>query len=373
MTKDRHKQFDASRETAWSNRVYLTNKDESFLQKRERKSIDYNLLEAKAPFPKNALIELTSACNHKCIFCMNPRMKRKPKKLDLDIFEKFATDAAELGLEEIGFYTTGEPLVSKNLKNFIKISADAGIGYIYITTNGALANIEKMKSLIDSGLNSVKFSINAGTRETYKLIHGKDDFDKVLKNIRDLKNFRDTEAKHVKLMASFVATSFSDNEVGIWKELILPHVDDAKIMGVHGQMGQSLEYLHLIESKFTTSYPEEGSAKPCHMLWDRIHLTQEGYLTLCCVDYENSLTYADLNESTLKEAWNSPIIQDMRKRHLDKNLKGTLCHNCLYGAEEPFSPLSTIGNSNTTRLNERGEKDVANRIEQLARIDSDRR
>ena len=120
----------------------------SFLKERERKSLDLDSLQRTAPFPKNALIEITSACNHKCIFCANPRMKRKAQNLDETIFTKFAKDAAKLGLEEIGFYTTGEPLVSKHLESFIKISADAGIDYIYITTNGALANIEKMKKLI---------------------------------------------------------------------------------------------------------------------------------------------------------------------------------------------------------------------------------
>ena len=27
--------------------------------------------------PKNALIELTNVCNHACVFCTNPMMKRK--------------------------------------------------------------------------------------------------------------------------------------------------------------------------------------------------------------------------------------------------------------------------------------------------------
>ena len=372
MTKNKVKQYKTKNETAWSNRVYLTNKKESFLRSRERKSLDYDSLEKVAPFPKNALIELTSACNHRCIFCTNPRMNRRRQRMSEDVFKNFVTEAYDLGLEEIGFYTTGEPLVSRDLENFIRMSAEIGVGYIYITTNGALANIEKMKNLIDAGLNSIKFSINAGTREAYKLIHGKDDFDKVLKNIRDLKIYRDSEAPHVRLMASFVSTSFSDDEIDIWKEVVLPYVDDAKIMGAHGQMGQSLEYMSLIESRFRTSYPDLGKAKPCHMLWDRIHLTQEGYLTLCCVDYENVLTYADLNETTLKEAWNNNLIQQMRQKHLDQNLCGTLCHNCMYGVPEPFEPISDIFDSKNTRENIRGAQDVAKRIQELVNLKNDR-
>ena len=31
--------------------------------------------------PKNALVELTNACNHACIFCYNPEMKRSISRI----------------------------------------------------------------------------------------------------------------------------------------------------------------------------------------------------------------------------------------------------------------------------------------------------
>ena len=363
----KNKEYKTKNETRWSNRVYVTNTEDSFLRERERnKKTDHETLTRIADFPKNALIELSSGCNHFCVFCASPRMKRKVRNMGEEFFKNFVQEAVELGLEEIGFYTTGEPLVIRNLENFVKMSSDAGVGYIYITTNGALADIEKMKKLIAAGLSSVKFSINAGTRETYRLIHGKDDFDKVVKNIRDLKEYRDNHVPHVRLMASFVTTNFSDSEIEAWKEIVVPNVDDAKIMGVHGQMGQAIEQMKLLESGLTTSYPKLGEAKPCHMLWDRIHLTQEGFMTLCCVDYENVLVYADLNETSLKEAWNNNLIQDMRQRHLDKKIKGTLCHNCLYGVKEDFEPISDIWDGKNVKNNKKGVQSVIDRIDELA-------
>jgi len=349
-----------------SKRIYISSNKKSFLKERERNKPKIKDLEEIANFPKNALIELTSACNHSCVFCTNPRMKRAAKQLDINIFKKFLKEAVELGLEEVGFYTTGEPLVRKNLGEFVKLSADFGVSYIYITTNGALASIEKMKELISLGLNSVKFSINAASRETYRLIHGKDDYNKVIKNLRDLRSYRDKYAKHVKLMASFITTKYSENEIDLWKEEILPHVDDAKIVGLHGQAGQSLEQLELLESKLTIGYPEIGHAKPCNMLWDRVHLTQEGFLTFCCVDYENTLTYADLNKTSLKDAWNNDIIVSMRKRHLEQKLEGTLCHNCLYGVNEDYEPITDIRDDSNQKDNKKGQSGAIRRIKELS-------
>ena len=78
-------------------------------------------------------------------------------------------------------------------------------------------------------------------------------------------------------------------------------------------MGQSLDQLSLIASSMTDKMPKAGKAKPCSMLWNRIHLTCEGYLTLCCVDYENSLVYSDLSVDSLETAWHNEVIKEMRK------------------------------------------------------------
>jgi molybdenum cofactor biosynthesis enzyme MoaA len=86
----------------------------------------------------------------------------------------------------VGLYSTGDPFITKNLDQYISIAKNLNIKRVYITTNGALANFDKAKKCIDAGLDSIKFSINAGTKESYKIIHGFDDFEKVKKNVRDI-------------------------------------------------------------------------------------------------------------------------------------------------------------------------------------------
>ena len=52
-----------------------------------------------------------------------------------------------------------------------------------------------MKIAIDNGLDSIKFSIHGGTKDTYKKIHGKDDFDRVIKNLIWVDEYRKTQKK----------------------------------------------------------------------------------------------------------------------------------------------------------------------------------
>lgn len=331
-----------------------------YFKKREKETLGGHSLEIVAPFPKNALIELNSSCNHACVFCTNPRMQRKSSSMSVELFEAIIREAVSLGLSEVGFYTTGEPLMHKNIEQFISIAHDAGVPYIYITTNGALASLDKLKRLISSGLNSIKFSINAGTAETYKLIHGRDDFEKVIGNLRAIKNHIVENELSIRLLSSFIATKYSEHEVEQYISLVSPLVDDYAIIGIGPQGGQSLQELNALRSGLSLPAPELGTAKPCGMLWSRLHLTQEGYFSLCCIDYENNLLYSKYEPGKLMESWNSELMQSMRKRQLEQELEGTLCHNCLYSEEKEFEPLLEL--DFPQKDSTKSKQDVWNRI-----------
>jgi len=349
----------------------FTNKDSSIFKKKVEEI--YNEIDASdlyPPFPKTSLIELSNACNHACVFCTNPRMKRKKGFLNIEIYEKFVRDAIALGLRNVGLYSTGEPFLMKNLNDYIRIAKDAGAGYIYITTNGALATPEKLISAIDAGLNSIKFSVNAGTRETYKLTHGADNFDKVMENIRFVSNYRKEKNIDLTLMASCVLTKYTDDEEEIVKDQLLPLVDDLAFYGVFAQFGQSIDQLDMLRSTMTDSYPELGKASACSMVWNRVHLSCEGYLSMCCGDYENALVYADAKVSSLEDAWHNHVITEMRKRHQAQELDGTLCKNCLYGTKDRVLPITDIAHKDVqTELKSDkaiGVQSVNERISKLA-------
>lgn len=87
-------------------------------------------------------------------------MKRKRKYIDPVLLEKNLKEALELGVIEVGFYTTGESLLDNNLSKYIKLAKNIGYKYIYITTNAILLNNRKIKELADAGIDSIKLSIN---------------------------------------------------------------------------------------------------------------------------------------------------------------------------------------------------------------------
>ncbi len=66
----------------------------------------------------------------------------------------------------------------------------------------------------------------------------------------------------------------------------------------------------------------------CFYPWERIIITFDWSVWICCHDLTTTLELGNLNDSTINEIWNWKIIKDLRKKHIEWNLKGTVCYNC---------------------------------------------
>tara|TARA_B110000027_G_C16117431_1_gene300926 strand:+ start:2810 stop:3877 length:1068 start_codon:yes stop_codon:yes gene_type:complete len=309
--------------------------------------------------PKNALVELTNACNHACIFCHNPVMKRSINSIDINVFKSFVLKGVSEGLEEVGLYSTGEPFMTKNLHQFVKIGKDSGLKRVYITSNGALAKLSKVQESIEAGLDSIKFSINAGSKETYKIIHGQDDFDKVIKNLKDIYYYKNENNIKLQLFCSFVFTDLTKKETISFKKEYQKYFDEEiRFIKAANQGGHTIERSEILTKKIDNDTNNqsnlnlENNFKPCGMLWDRLHLTSEGNLTACCVDYENDLVYKKFSKKEkIIDQFNSEKIANLRERHLNNDLKNTICYNCIYNENSKYSKIDDKVEIDSKKIN----------------------
>ncbi len=282
-------------------------------------------------FPKTLLVEISNVCNHRCVFCAYSKMTRRGKLLEFALLERLLREAYELGAREVGFYSGAEPFTSPDLERSIALAKTLGYVYIFISTNASLATEERLKVCIDNGLNSLKFSINAGDRESYKQIHGRDDFDKVVERVRFCHRYRSQVGADLYLAVSCVVV---DHAIGSniatkdqLQSLLGDLVDEVIFYDANNQNGQMI------------GLADGGITAPCPLPFMQCHVSAEGYLRMCCSDYQNYLSLVDLNHTTLKEAWNAEPFKAMRQRHLDNKLEGTLCYNCIHNTNTPIEPV----------------------------------
>ena len=69
------------------------------------------------------------------------------------------------------------------------------------------------------------------------------------------------------------------------------------------------------------SYNNEVNSitKPCSQLWERIYVWYDGTINPCDFDYKSNLNVGNLNNITIKEAWNNMLYKNLRKNHMNKN------------------------------------------------------
>ena len=255
------------------------------------------------PFPQTIMVEVTNRCNAGCVFCYNQQAKRKRGNVDVQLMERLLPAAYNLGAKKLGLYTTGEPLLSSDIAYFVILAKCAGYEYVYVTTNGISASKDKVDSLLNAGLDSIKFSINAGTPQSYVTTHKVDRFDEVIGNVKTTRELINEGDYKCKVYVSCVTNDVDDfNKL---KHLVNDYVDEIVMLPIGSQGG------------YMTEYPQLCSL-PCPMVFNRIHITYEGYVTACCVDYENDLIMGDYNKDSLKSIWNGKPYTDLRKRHLTK-------------------------------------------------------
>lgn len=310
-------------------------KDLSLQDRVSLKTADRNELYClEPPFPKtNFLMEVSNACNHACIFCAHQKMQRKVGKINQELAFNILQQAYDLGTREVGFYATGEPFLVPELPEYIKKAKEIGYSYVYLTSNGSLAIPEKIRSVIDAGLDSIKFSINAPERELYKFIHGRDDFDKVMEHLRYLYDYRKQIHGEFKIYVTGILTKYTENMQDKYHEIFDGLCDQVVFKFVYNQGGYMPEINDYLRCECDTA-----PRRRCNLPFDAISVTHEGYLSVENADYENMLIVADLNKVSLKDGWYGEKMKEIRRKFIEDDLGGTLCDGCVHRTLKPAKP-----------------------------------
>lgn len=306
----------------------------------ERYSEFYNIVPSDKPsFPRVMLLETTNVCNHACLFCDHSKSTRKPCFIDKELALRIIDEAYTLGSREVGLYMLGEPLADRNLEEYIRHSKDVGYEYVYITTNGSLLDSDRMKSVLSSGLDSIKFSINASNPERYKMIHGRDDYERAIKAVKACAEYREKNELKLYIAVSCVITKYTTDDGEEIKKQLEGYVDEFVILECKNQCGNMNEEIEKYLC-ITNNRSVHEDKEFCFYPYNRVCVTSEGYLTICCTDYRNYLAVEDLSKMSLEEAWNSDRMINIRRRHIENELHGTVCYNCLNKTNEKVMPLN---------------------------------
>jgi pyruvate-formate lyase-activating enzyme len=274
-------------------------------------------LSEKPPFPNKMKIELTARCDLKCYFCSLTYKPRDKGDIKKEQIERVIDEAKELGVRDLGMFWLGESVLVPELPDYVAYAKKVGIEYVFITTNGRMANKARMSRLIDSGVDSIKFSFNAPTRETYKEVTGVDAFDQVVEHIRSTSAVRG-DRKKPKLYASTTYHPDRPQDFQISRALVEPYVDQHYPLPLYG-----------VQRSDERDARKLSDMLPCWSLFTEPHISFEGNMSACFCDHDPRLFMGNVFESGLLGAWHSEKFVELRRKHLAGDAKDSPCSTCI--------------------------------------------
>ncbi len=297
-------------------------------------------LNAVLPAPKSVKIEISPRCNYRCGFCALRTREVQPKwDMDFGLFKRITKEMREAGVEEIGVFYLGESFMNPRLLvdcvSYLK--SEIKMPYVFLTSNASMAFPEAVEECMKAGLDSLKWSVNAADEQQFEKIMGVSRrlFRHALDNIKSAWEVRNRRGYKTGLYASSI--KYDGEQQAKMEQLLTkrvrPYVHQHYWLPLYSmgafatQREEQLGYRPTAGNQGRIGALREPL--PCWSAFTEGHVTAEGKLSACCFDATANWAMGDLNRQSFMNAWNSEPFVRLRAAHLKKEVKGTVCENCI--------------------------------------------
>jgi len=287
-----------------------------------------------AKFPTHVDIEITNKCNLRCVMCPHgfptAEFRKSLGSMDPELAKKVIDEGCKKGLASIKVNWRGEPLIwKKNMRKLISYAKKKGIVDIMMNTNGLLLNNEFSKELIASGLDQISFSVDGTSSKTYESIRQGGNYFNAIGNIERFINIRN-DMKRIKPLVRVQMVKQNDNihEVDAFIKKWTSLVDSITFQD-YTNRGETTGRLNETKDGYHTV-----GRRACPQIWQRIVVTWDGKVVMCCRDWNSENVLGELDYSRgrdLESFWSGKKLKKIRRLHLRRDVdKITACAKCTY-------------------------------------------
>jgi sulfatase maturation enzyme AslB (radical SAM superfamily) len=257
-------------------------------------------------FPLHILIEPSSICNLKCVMCFqsDETFRKKPYSgmMKLELFKKIVDESVENNCKAFTISGRGEPLLNPHIEEMIKYGRGKFFDY-KINTNAMLLNERTAHHILESGITELVISIDSSDPDQYGRIRVGGDFNKVLKNIKKLREVREKNHKgsHINIRVSAVKI-LEEQDMERFSMFWKDHADD-------------VSYTKAIDRWDTYNNPPNKMEMSCQRLWHRFYIWWDGIASPCDYDYKSLLDIGNVKDSKIKDVWLGLKMTTLRHDH----------------------------------------------------------
>jgi len=283
-------------------------------------------------------LQTKSGCNARCVFCPQQQIKDMFPEATMsdELFEKIVADVADSPvLHGVGFVLQNEPLIDPALFERIRhfratVRNDA---MAFLVTNGTLLTPENTTKLLASGLDAMHVSCNGFGKEDFEAVNQGKSWEEFNANLEYLLA---QDLSRTAVMLSFVRSNLyrdeMDRAIDSWRRrgfLCMVH-------GINNRGGLVEDY---------DRYRIDPNTEPlgrrlqkrfmkwflgcCPYPFIQMSVLASGKVLVCTHDWSRKQIVGDLNEQSVLEVWNGPVMRDVRTKLLHgRDREVPSCEHC---------------------------------------------
>ena len=284
--------------------------------------------------PRVLNVEMTNECNLERPMCARTtEMTRPVQHMSKAVFQRIIDEADELRVRKLWLHMFGESLLHPQIYDFIEYAArKTRIGLVALSTNVTTLNERNARRLIESGLGHLILSVDAQSDDIYKIVRGFD-FARVRANTRRFLELHREYESTMSVNVSIIAMGIKAAEIGDFRREWAPFESGrVKVL-----VKTLTNFGGLVDTgQFAGGEPDsldaartDGRRKTCPQLWDSLTVQSNGDIVACCYDINGSMGYGNVNDLSLRDAWDGTPIRQLRDQHVTLDFSQLpLCGAC---------------------------------------------
>ena len=245
-----------------------------------------------------------------------------------DIVDRMSPWAAEI--TKFDLFGLGEPLLDPHLFDRIQYARSKGFRSIGISTNADPLNGERRRRLLESGIDTVIFSIDGTDGQTHEAIRVNTHFDRVVSNCLETIRMRNDGGYGTRFVIRFIRQPGNYDQwerfQEFWLAVISPDKNDfITKYDAHTWGGKVATKAEVLKGHIDVSVER----MPCHHLNNLIILS-DGSVPLCSEDWLDSpFRLGNVRDQHPMEIFNSRKFDRIRAVHAEGRKNAIpICREC---------------------------------------------
>ena len=309
-------------------------------------------------FPLSLNVEATTRCNLACTFCSQPSLtKDQLGDMPWALFARLMDEAERHQTPAASLNGLGEPMLLARLPRMIAAAKRHGILDVMFHTNGTLMTEAIARSLIESGLDRIIFSVDSPDKKTYEemRIHGR--WERVVAHVNQFARVRSEMGRSTPLIrTTMVMTEKTILQVPDFVEMWRPVADQITLQDLtwRSKLLDGGKWENGERSAIPVSLDqvrEEAIRRKvsfvCPYLYQSTVVHWNGDVVPCChPDSRKQMVLGNLAKEELHSVWHGKNYREIRNLHSSGRwYEHPICRNCEVPLVELYKTLQKEGDT----------------------------